>query len=124
MFNFDETTSIDLQGYNGLGGQTRGYGEMHLTFVNPIGERNMVIVKDVHWVPNARDACLFSVEALCERECKFTLDGKEVSWILFSLVNSYLMAHFKVELTLCHVKLKKLHLSKLLVAPSTSGIVH
>ena len=34
---------------------------------------------------------------------------------LFSVVNSYLMAHFKVEPTLYHVKHRKLHLSLLLV---------
>ena len=42
----------------------------------------MVIVKDVHWIPNAQDVCLFLARTLCKCECKFTLDGKGVSWTL------------------------------------------
>ena len=84
LFNFDETTSIDLQGYNGLGGRTCSLGEMLLTFISSTGERNMVIVKDVHWILDVRDACLLSVRAVYERGCKFTLNGKGVSWTLSS----------------------------------------
>ena len=83
----------------------------------------MVIVKYGHWVPNAWNACLLSTGALCEHGCKYTLDERQ-SHGLFLLVNSYLKVHFNVEPTLYHMKLRKLHLSLLLLAPSTSGIVH